>query len=232
MDAMLGKLLRKLVTLPAEMLESLCDLLEKITDETWAREFKRFLRRETCWVKLEEAPVPEPLLMTEDSVTLPATKKQFVVAGRFVVDTGEEARVKIWNIWSEFTEWFGKLVEKPRGGVSLTYHTLLTSATIAQILVALGGEEKVKEIPLSAIDALMEQQRDGGEGALLNDDCANIFPKVRDSNGVLRAVNVCWDLAVGGWYVDADTLDNSVEWRAGRRVFSMQLKLEPCVVTP
>lgn len=50
---MLGTLVRKLVTLPSEMLGSLCDLLQKLEDETWRSAFKRFLRKEPCWVPVK-----------------------------------------------------------------------------------------------------------------------------------------------------------------------------------
>ncbi len=51
-DSMLGRFVRGVVTVPSEMLGTLCDLIEKIiSDRAWYEELKRFLRKESTWVK-------------------------------------------------------------------------------------------------------------------------------------------------------------------------------------
>ena len=48
---MLGVAVRKLVTLPAQVLGIVCDLLEKFSDPEWVEAAKRFLRKEESWPK-------------------------------------------------------------------------------------------------------------------------------------------------------------------------------------
>ena len=52
MKDMLGTLVRRIVTLPLEMLGTISDLIEKLSSEAgqqWLAELKRFLRKENCW---------------------------------------------------------------------------------------------------------------------------------------------------------------------------------------
>ncbi len=56
---MLGKVVRKLVTLPTRVLRPVCDLLEKLSDEVWVEALKRFLRKENPWLA-----TPEDLMQT------------------------------------------------------------------------------------------------------------------------------------------------------------------------
>lgn len=49
---MLGIAVRKLVTLPSQILGIVCDLLEKISDPEWVEELKKFLRKEPCWSRI------------------------------------------------------------------------------------------------------------------------------------------------------------------------------------
>lgn len=96
------------------------------------------------------------------------------------------------------------------------YAKLLKSSVDGPIIKELGGEAKA-ETTLTEMFSLMEKQKDGGDGVLLNNGCANIF-YIRDKNGVLRAVSVLW--FDDGWYVPADSVVYTNEWRAERRVFS------------
>ena len=48
---MLGVAVRKLVTLPAQVLGIVCDLLEKLSDPEWLEASKKFLRKENPWPK-------------------------------------------------------------------------------------------------------------------------------------------------------------------------------------
>jgi len=48
---MLGVAVRKLVTLPIQVLGVVCDLLEKLSDPKWVEATKKFLRKENPWVK-------------------------------------------------------------------------------------------------------------------------------------------------------------------------------------
>ena len=54
MDDMLGKLVKFVVTVPAEWLGTLCDLLEKLLSANgaeWYENLKKFLRKEATWVQ-------------------------------------------------------------------------------------------------------------------------------------------------------------------------------------
>jgi hypothetical protein len=90
------------------------------------------------------------------------------------------------------------------------------------IINELGGEAKA-ETTLSEMFSLMEKQKNGESGVLLNNGYANIF-YIRDQNGVLRAVGVDWD--DGGWYVGAYSVEDPGGWRVGRQVFSRNSVLE------
>ena len=46
---MLGIAVRKLVTLPSQVLGLVCDLLEKLSDPEWIEATKKFLRKEESW---------------------------------------------------------------------------------------------------------------------------------------------------------------------------------------
>ena len=50
---MLGRLVEKLVEISDEALGMIFDLLEKTLDPAWFSEFKKFLRKEPCWVIAE-----------------------------------------------------------------------------------------------------------------------------------------------------------------------------------
>ncbi len=65
---MLGVAVRKLVTLPPQVLGTVCDLLEKMSDPYWVTAFKRFLRHENPWpektqeeTKAEKPAAPPPV---------------------------------------------------------------------------------------------------------------------------------------------------------------------------
>ena len=123
--------------------------------------------------------------------------------------------VKMVPHGSNVTSWFTGKVEEDAPTGDLVPFVLTQSAYDHEIIADLGGEEKT-EVTLTEIWRLMERQANGGEGALLNNGWANIF-YVRDREGVLRAVDVCWD--DDGWYVYALALDG-IRWYDGRRVFS------------
>lgn len=127
----------------------------------------------------------------------------------------KKSGVKMVEHGSNFKSWFGGKVEEDFPEEELRPLMLTQSANDSEIIADLGGEA-VAEVTLAEIWRLMERQANGGEGALLNNGCANIF-YVRDREGVLRAV--CVHLDDDGWYADADALVGS-RWRVVYRVFS------------
>lgn len=133
------------------------------------------------------------LLNFLSAVTVPATTKRFVAREKFVVNTTDNAPVKISYLGDNFREWFlageGK-VEAPLPKQKLRYAKLEKSSVDGPIITELGGEAKA-ETMLSEVFALMAKQGNGKKGALLNNGWVNIF-YVRDTAGVLRAVDVRW----------------------------------------
>ncbi|MFA6536473.1 MAG: hypothetical protein WCT25_03545, partial [Candidatus Paceibacterota bacterium] len=151
-------------------------------------------------IKPKPKPVPAPLLEFISMVRIPATASKFVAKDRFVVNTGPDAPVKISYLGDNFTAWFlsgeGK-TEDPIGKQVILSHKLLRSAHDVllpgdeqAIIPELGCEERA-ETTLTEMFYLMEKQKDGEVGVLLNNGWANIF-YIKDHAGVLRAVRVRW----------------------------------------
>jgi hypothetical protein len=227
MDTMLSKALREFTTGP---LNQLIVNLGGQEGDQWEEELKKFLRKEPCWSNGQVAQVTQPktkpsILELVSTVGVSATTSKFVAKDRFVVNTKRNAPVKISAVWDNFTSWFlsgdGK-TEDPESEQTLRYHKLRKSSVDGPIITELGGEEK-SETTLTEMFSLMEKQKNGEDGVLLNNGYANIF-YVRDLTGVLRAVYVYW---VGdGWYVDADSVENLYRWDGGNQVFSRNSVLE------
>ena len=173
------------------------------------------------FVKVLDAPmqvtkkVVVKFLAFVGTITVPALTETWNALDRFKKDLSDEARVKICDVGSNFTAWFGKMVVGAHTGSTLGYHTLTKRMFDKDIIAELGGEGNV-EVTLAEVYWLMEQQKNGGSGALLNNGDANIF-YVCGSDGVLRALVVSWSGRV--WIVGASELD-SIYWGGNRRVFS------------
>lgn len=166
-----------------------------------------------------------PLLEYVSLITIPATTERFVAKEKFVVNTSKNAPIKISCIWNSFTEWFfderGK-IEKLFLGGDLHCYQLREDLLDEQVIRELGGEEKA-ETSLTEIFALMAKQPRGEKGILLTNGYANIF-YVRDTDGVLPAVYVCWD--GDGWDVGTGSFGSPDRWFAGNQVFSRNFVLK------
>lgn len=205
--------------------------IDQTTAEGWTSNQKGLKKNlancllpQTSVVPVEPAKL-ELLLDLVGTVTTSATTSKFVAKDRFVVNTKHNAPVKISAVWDNFTNWFlsgdGK-TEDPISEQTLRYHKLRKASVDGQIITELGGEEK-SETTLKEMFSLMEKQKNGEDGVLLNNGYANIF-YIRDQNGVLRAVHVHWD--GGGWYVDAYSVEDPYGWGDGYQVFSRNSVLE------
>ena len=149
------------------------------------------------------------------TIAVPALTETWNALDRFKKDISDEARVKIYDVRSNFTSWFGKMVVGAHVGSTLGYHTLTKRMFDKDIIAELGGEANV-EVTLAEVWWLMEQQKNGGSGALLNNGDANIF-YVRDCDRVLRALHVYWPDV--GWGVLASEIGID-RWYESWRVFS------------
>ena len=188
-------------------IEQVCSMLQIIKDDP---DFaKRLLAK-------NGEPVTELLLEPVGTIAVSATAERFVAKDKFMIDTGRKALVKISYLGDNFTEWFLGKTERPFAESTLRYSNLRKDSLDVPIVSELGGEEKA-ETTLAEIYTLMELQRDGRVGVLLNNGYANIF-YVRGGVLVLRAVSVLW--GGDGWNLIAYPLGNPRGWDAGRQVFS------------
>ena len=224
---MLSKALREFTTGP---LNQLIVNLGGQEGDQWEEELKKFLRKEPCWSNGQVAQVTQPktkpsILELVSTVVVSATTSKFVAKTAFVVNTKRNAPVKISGVWDNFTAWFlsgtGK-TEDPITEQALRYHKLRQASVDGPIIQELGGEAKA-ETTLSEMFSLMEKQKNGEDGVLLNNGWVNIF-YIRDQNGVLRAVRVFWD--GGGWSVNAHSVEDQSRWDGGDQVFSRNSVIE------
>jgi hypothetical protein len=174
-----------------------------------------------------EPPKPELVLDPVGTVTVAATTGgKFIARDKFVVNTKRNAPVKISAVLDNFTAWFlsgdGK-TEDPISEQTLRYAKLRKTSVDTLIIAKLGGEEK-SETTLTEMFSLMEKQKNGGNGVLLNNGYINIF-YIRDQNGVLRAVGAYW--YCGGWYLSAYSVGHPRPWGAGHQVCSRNSVLKP-----
>ena len=157
------------------------------------------------------------LLEFVGTTIIPATTEPFVAKDRFLLkkDGGICS-----NFSNNFTTWFlsgkGK-IEEPISETTLHYDKLRQSSLDIQIIAELGGKTKA-ETTLTEMFSLMEKQRSGESGPLLNNGRANIF-YVKDQNSLLCTVYVYWN--GDGWFVSALSVERSNGWGdGGRQVFS------------
>lgn len=196
--------------------------IDQTTAEGWSKNQKG-LKKNLASCLLHQVPVEpvkvELLLDLVGTVTTSATPGKFVAKDKFVVNVKPNAPVKISGLGTSFAKWYlsgdGK-TEDPISEQMLRYHKLRKSSVDGPIITELGGEEK-SETTLTEMFSLMEKQKSGEDGVLLNNGYANIF-YIRDQNGVLRAVCVYW--RGGGWRVFALELEDPGAWRGGDQVFS------------
>ena len=171
------------------------------------------------WKKPEPTAPTEPtpsILEFVSTVMVNASTGKFVAKDKFKLkkDGGICS-----DIGANFKAWFLKgagKIEDPISEQTLRYHKLQQLSVDGPIITELGGEVKA-ETTLSEMFPLMEKQKHGEDGVLLNSGWANIF-YIKDIAGVLRAVSVYW--SGDGWYVCAHPVENPRRWCDGDQVFS------------
>ncbi len=158
---------------------------------------------------------PGSLLEVAGRFTLPATTTRFIARDKFKL---KRAGGICSCLNDDFTSWFmageGK-IEDPMGEQRLSCVRLLKSLRDGRLIAELGGEAKA-ETTLSAMFYLMEEQKNGKAGVLLNNGYANIFI-LKDGKGRLCVVSAGW--LIGGWRVRAHSVLRPRTWRAGSQVF-------------
>jgi len=207
---MLGRAVRKLVTLPAEVLGIVCDLLQKLDDPEWVEATKRFLRKENPWV--EVALAVDSLLKKVTEVVVPAVA-DFSTAVFF--QTGGPVG---WTS-DNFRRMFSDHVEPETPDTTLRIHQLTKPAKDPAIIDELGGEGAV-EATLGQMWRMIEKQAKGQEGKLLTNGYANLFYIRSQVDNQLWAVNCGWGSGGRCWSVCAAPVSSPLGWSAGCRVVS------------
>jgi len=176
-------------------------------------------------VKQTTEKIAEKLMVLVGTITVPATTKKFRAGANFLLkrDGG------ICSYFGDnFRRWFlegdGK-AEDPITEQTLRYAKLCKASADGPIIAELGGEAKA-ETTLSEMFSLMENQKHGEDGVLLNNGYANIF-YIKDQAGALRTVIVSW--FDDGWLVYACSVEYPSRWDGGFRVFSRNSVLESSV---
>lgn len=199
----------------------ICEGMSKKTAQIWVGDQKLLSEIVTEAVRKALMPMvviqPKPkLLEFIGTVSVPATTKKFVAKKKFVINISDDAAVKVSCLGDNFKEEFLDKTEKPFAGSELRQQKLREASVDGPIIAELGGEAKA-ETTLAEVFVLMKKQGKGESGALLNNGWWNIF-YVRNAKSVLRAVNVHWD--GGGWYVLANSVEDSFRWNDSCQVFS------------
>jgi hypothetical protein len=160
---------------------------------------------------------PELLLELIGTLTIPATAEKFIAKKKFVVNTDDNAEVKIWDLGSNFKSWLLPKIEEPIAEATMRYHRLRKSSRDLPIITELGGEQKVVTT-LSGMYSLLKKQGQGQFGELLTNGYANIF-YIYDKDDVPRTVNANWNQG-NGWNVNANPIDDPNDWNDDNQVFS------------
>lgn len=199
---MLGITVRKLVTLPPQLLGIVCDLLEKLADSEWVEATKKFLRKENPWGE------PASLLKRVSAVTV-AGAKRFCAK-----DHLKEANVG-WTS-PNFQKLFQEKVEENVPEAALVAHHLERDSLDAPIMAKLGDRAVIQ---LAHFFELLKKQSKGEDGTLLVNGRANIA-YILGSDGNVWAVDAYWPADNGDWRVHASSVGNPRRWAAGYQVLS------------
>lgn len=157
------------------------------------------------------------ILKKIDTITFPGSTI-FVTSENFVINTSEDASVKISYLGKNFPLWFLDKVENNIPPSTITYSKLIRNANDIEILADIGSEKNA-ELFLAEMLYLMSLQPKGENGVLLNDGGVNFF-YIKDASGVLRTIRLLWQ--EGGWGIHAiRPLDpqNLPVWNTGSQVF-------------
>lgn len=176
---------------------------------------KEFLQ--SCLIEVfSKMPKMKKQLEFLGTIDISATTGPFIAKEKFVIDTSDEAEVKISYLGDNFKNIFINKIETLPASSTLRYYKLLKRLVDDDIIDELGGKD-VTESGLYCMFFLMRKQGRGQSGALLVNGYANIF-YIRDDNSVLWAVACYW--GGDGWDVDALPADDPSRWDVGDQVFS------------
>lgn len=163
--------------------------------------------------------VPMSLMRFVGTTTIPARTTRFVPGDHFVVNTTEDAHVKISYVDPDFVRLFGKKIEGPTAETTLRYYKFSRSATFVSAIQELSNEVVVKTTP-GELYAMMEAQPNGPKsvaGPLFVNGSAQLF-EMEDLNGVSRLMDVRW--YGRGWSMYIRSVVSFNQWHDENQVFS------------
>jgi len=158
------------------------------------------------------APVAEQLDPPTTSAF--AGVRKFLAGEHFKENITPSADVRIAWLGATFMRRFVTKIEDAGSETTIQFHTLLRLSRDRHIIDGLDDRHETRLIDLWC---LLRMQAHGEPGALLIDAVPNIF-YVRDSSGVLSAVDAVWGGA--GWEIGASPVDGERMWPVGARVMS------------
>lgn len=163
----------------------------------------------------EQAPVPGKLLELVKTISVPAIT-EFRAAEKFrpgeTVDGVEISR----SMGTNFRTHFLPKIEENVPATKIRVHKLLRNSKDLNIRAEIGEENE--ETTLGQLWGSLKLQGCGQDGVLLAKyGFPNIF-YIRDVEGNLWAVGVCW--FGDGWFLNAYSVGSQNEWFADFRVFS------------
>jgi len=209
----LGPLIRALVGVDRQHLGVVTDIANRLNSTDafrWHNRLKGVVQE-----GLPPIEPPPPLLVFDEHVATATLDKRHVPA-EFWRDTDEAPARRVWGTFATTVVARAKPRE-PSSVVKVPYANLSRATTVRDIL-AYPGVGDFDPTNLSALIAEMIGQQPNGEaGNLLNDGRGNLFP--------------CGSVLVVVDWSDFDRRWDVVDWspggevRAGRRVFSGNLKL-------
>ncbi|MFA5986882.1 MAG: hypothetical protein WC819_06070 [Parcubacteria group bacterium] len=162
------------------------------------------------------APLEAWFYCADVGVEIPASSEPFIAKEKFVVNTRDDAKVKISGLGANFENNFLSKKEKPCASSIVYGCKLLRRLTSKQIREELDRDDKL-ETTLYEMFFMLEKQGNGESGSLRTNGSANIF-FIRDDKGDLCAVRCRW--YDDGWGVRAYSVDDPDEWDDGSQVFS------------
>ncbi|MES2600351.1 MAG: hypothetical protein V4602_06015 [Pseudomonadota bacterium] len=175
------------------------------------RDLRRLIRGERMNCP-RPAPVAEPLDPPTTSAF--AGVKKFLAGEYFKENIAPSADVRIAWLGATFMRHFAIKIEDASSETTIQFHTLLRLSRDRHIIDDLDDRHETRLIDLWC---LLRMQAHGEPGTLLIDAAPNVF-YVRDSSGVLSAVDAVWGGA--GWEIGASPVDGERMWPVGARVMS------------
>ncbi|MCR4274739.1 MAG: hypothetical protein NUW02_01685 [Candidatus Campbellbacteria bacterium] len=200
-ESMLGRIVVMIVTVPAEWLGMLVDLLEKLLGKAgaeWFTALGRFLRKEEVWSGKKN-------LLRFLFTSKVAGSKKFVAKDAFRINMDLGQRTRISHLGENFKRQFLSKVEENVDDTTLCLHELLKTSRDIPIVAELGNEEGVEIFLAHFCEVLAVKQAVGNLTLTVS--------YVRDKDDVLCAVFGEW--LDSGWIVEADYLGSPDRWGQG-----------------